>query len=110
MNPLNKLTQSFENGIIPETTYELILKRFSLVIEGIKRIEKASSINYPVAYVDPSIIVSGTSNSLDIGILYARTIPLIVNDSIHVVIQISAPLIAYGLKGTIHAKIGRAHV
>jgi hypothetical protein len=103
MNPLNKLTQSFENGIIPETTYELILKRFSLVTDGIKRIEKASSINYPVAYVDPSIIVSGTSNSLDIGILYARTIPIIVNNSIQVVIQISAPLVAYGLKGTIHA-------
>ncbi len=103
MNPLNKVTQSFENGTIPKETYELILKRFPLVIDGIKRIEKASSINYPVAYVDPSIIVSGNSNSLDIGILYARTIPLIVNDSVQVVIQISAPLIAYGLKGTIHA-------
>ena len=103
MDPLVKLTKSFEDGIIPKVTYQLILKRFSLVSEGIKRIEKASSIKYPISYVDPSIIVSGNSNSLDIGILYARTIPLIVNNSIHVVIQISAPLIAYGLKGTIHA-------
>ena len=103
MNPLIKLTQAYENGAIPKETYELILKRFSLVSDGIKRIEKASSINYPVAYVEPSIIVSGNSNSLDIGILYARTIPLIINDSIQVVIQISAPLVAYGLKGTIHA-------
>ena len=31
---------------------------------------------------------------------------LIVHDSIHVVIQISAPLVAYGLKGTIHAILG----
>ena len=103
MNPLNKLTRSFENGTIPEATYNLILKRFSLVTDGIKRIENASSINYPIAYIDPSLIISGNSNSLDIGILYARTIPLILNDSIHVVIQISAPLIAYGLKGTVHA-------
>ena len=103
MNPLNKLSQAFENGIIPKNTYELILKRFPLVTDGIKRIEKASSIKYPIAYVDPSIIISGNSSSLDIGILYARTIPLVVNDSIHVVIQISAPLVAYGLKGTIHA-------
>ena len=103
MNPLHKLSQSFENGIIPRNIYELILKRFPLVTDGIKRIEKASSIKYPIVYVDPSIIISGNSNSLDIGILYARTIPLIVNDSIQVVIQISAPLIAYGLKGTIHA-------
>ena len=54
-------------------------------------------------YVDPSILVTGNTNSLDVGILYARTIPLVTNNSIHVVIQISAPLFAYGLKGTIHA-------
>ena len=103
MNPLEKVSQSFENGIIPKTAYELIQKRFSLVSDGIMRIEKASSIKYPIVYVEPSIIISGTTNSLDIGILYARTIPLITNDSIHVVIQVSAPLVAYGLKGTIHA-------
>jgi len=103
MNPLQKVSQYFENGIIPEDTYQLIQKRFHLVSDGIQRIEKASSINYPIAYVDPSIIITGNTNSLDIGILYARTLPLIVKDSIHVVIQISAPLVAYGLKGTIHA-------
>ncbi len=103
MNPLQKLSQSFENGVIPESTYELIQKRFHLVSDGIMRIEKASSIKYPTMYVEPSILISGSTNSLDVGILYARTIPLIVHDSIHVVIQISAPLVAYGLKGTIHA-------
>jgi hypothetical protein len=103
MNSLQKLNQSFENGTIPKSTFDLIQKRFSLLSNGITRIEKASSIKYPIVYVEPSITVSGTTNSLDIGILYARTIPLIVNDLIHVVIQISAPLVAYGLKGTIHA-------
>ncbi|MBC8251094.1 MAG: hypothetical protein H8E89_05860 [Candidatus Nitrosopelagicus sp.] len=103
MNPLQKLLESFENGMISESTFLLIQKRFSLVSDGILRIEKASSIAYPIVYVEPSIVVTGNSNSLDIGILYARTIPLIANDSIHVVIQISAPLVAYGLKGTIHA-------
>ena len=103
MNPLKKLSQSLENGVIPESTYELIQKRFHLVSDGIMRIEKASSIKYPTMYVEPSILISGSTNSLDVGILYARTIPLIVHDSIHVVIQISAPLVAYGLKGTIHA-------
>jgi len=37
------------------------------------------------------------------GILFARTIPIITKNTLHVVIQISAPLVAYGLKGTIHA-------
>ena len=103
MNQLQKVTQSFENGILPKSIYELIQKRFQLVIDGIDRIEKASSVKFPIYYVDPSIIVTGNTNSLDVGILYARTIPLIVNDNVQVVIQVSAPLVAYGLKGTIHA-------
>ena len=103
MNQLQKVIQSFENGILPQSIYELIQKRFQLVIDGIDRIEKASSIKFPIYYVDPSIIVTGNTNSLDVGILYARTIPLIVNDNVQVVIQVSAPLVAYGLKGTIHA-------
>ena len=103
MNQLQKVIQSFENGILPQSIYELIQKRFQLVIDGIDRIEKASSIKFPIYYVDPSIIVTGNTNSLDVVILYARTIPLIVNDNVQVVIQVSAPLVAYGLKGTIHA-------
>ncbi len=103
MNQLQKVIQSFENGILPQSIYELIQKRFQLVIDGIDRIEKASSVKFPIYYVDPSIIVTGNTNSLDVGILYARTIPLIVNDNVQVVIQVSAPLVAYGLKGTIHA-------
>ena len=103
MNQLQKVIQSFENGILPQSIYELIQKRFQLVIDGIDRIEKASSIKFPIYYVDPSIIITGNTNSLDVGILYARTIPLIVNDNVQVVIQVSAPLVAYGLKGTIHA-------
>ena len=103
MNQLQKVTQSFENGILPQSIHELIQKRFQLVIDGIDRIEKSSSIKFPIYYVDPSIIVTRNTNSLDVGILYARTIPLIVNDNVQVVIQVSAPLVAYGLKGTIHA-------
>ena len=73
-----------------------------MAVSGINRIENASGINYPIAYVDPSIVLSSTS-SYDYGILFARTIPLIFENQLQVVIQISSPLIAYGLKGTIHA-------
>jgi len=52
--------------------------------------------------VEPSLVIS-SSNSYDYGILFARTIPLVLENQLQVVIQISAPLVAYGLKGTIHA-------
>ena len=102
MNPLIKIKEAHQNGILPDKVFELILERFPIVVSGIDRIEKASGINYPVAYVDPSIVLS-SSSSYDYGILFARTIPLIFENQLQVVIQISAPLVAYGLKGTIHA-------
>ena len=91
-------------GLIPDDVYDLVVKRFPIAVEGINRIEKASGIRYPTAYVDPAIVISlPNPNSYEFGILFARTIPVFFDDKFHVVIQISAPLIAYGLKGTIHA-------
>ena len=103
MDPLKRIQDAKNDSILPPNIIDLIEKRFPLVISGIKRIEVASQINYPIAYVDPSIIITDNYNSTDVGILFARTIPVTLKDSVEVVIQISAPLIAYGLKGTIHA-------
>ena len=91
-------------GLIPNYIYDLVVKRFPITVDGINRIEKASGIRYPTAYVEPSIVISSPNpNSYEFGILFARTIPIFFDDKFHVVIQISAPLVAYGLKGTIHA-------
>ena len=82
MDPLQKITESFEKGLVPKPTYDLIVKRFQIVLDGITRIEKASSIKFPTAYVDPSILVTENTNSFDVGVLYARTIPLVIDKSV----------------------------
>jgi len=102
LDPLIKVKEAHLKGILPDDVFDLVMKRFPLVVSGIDRIESASGINYPIAYVEPSIVIS-SSSSYDYGILFARTIPLIFENQLQVVIQISAPLVAYGLKGTIHA-------
>lgn len=102
MDPLIKVKEAHLKGILPDDVFDLVMKRFPLVVSGIDRIESASGINYPIAYVDPSLVIS-SSSSYDYGILFARTIPLIFENQLQVVIQISAPLVVYGLKGTIHA-------
>jgi hypothetical protein len=105
MNPLFRVDQAYQNGAIPQKTYDLIKDRFHIVTQGISRIQNASGIAYPISYVEPSIVVSSSDpNSYQFGILYARTIPLILDEKkLQVVIQVCAPLVAYGLKGTIHA-------
>ncbi len=104
MNPLIQVKSAFEQNILPQKIFEQISSRFNLVIDGINRIESSSGVQFPTAYVDPSIVVTNSGgNSFDYGILFARTLPVQLDDSFRVVIQISAPLVAYGLKGTIHA-------
>jgi len=104
LDPLITVKAAFQKGSINKKLFELITKRFQIVTQGIDRIEKASGINFPIAYVEPSIIISPSStNPNEYGILFARTIPLVFDDKLQVVIQISAPLVAYGLKGSIHA-------
>jgi len=103
LDPLIRLKEAHQLGLISNDVFNLILKRFPLAVEGINRIEKASGIRYPVAYVEPSLVVTSSPNAYDFGILFARTIPITFEGTFQVVIQITAPLIAFGLKGTIHA-------
>ena len=75
MDPLVRFKDAHSKGIITDAVFDLTIKRFPLVIEGINRIEKASGIQYPVAYVEPSLVLSASdSNSYEYGILFARTI------------------------------------
>ena len=104
MDPLFRVREASENGLIPMGMAERIRERFPIVIDGIDRIERASGLNYPVAYVEPSAVVSvSDQNSFQYGIMFARTIPLEMEGRLQIVVQISAPLVAYGLRGTVHA-------
>ena len=90
MNPLVKVNDAFQNHLLPEKEYALIVKRFPITLSGINRLEKASGVNFPVAYVEPSVILtSSNTSSFEYGILFARTIPIIVKNTFQVVIQIS---------------------
>ena len=103
MNPLLKVQEAHKNGLLPDKIYHTITERFPVVVSGINRIEKASGINFPIAYVEPSVVLSQSHGFTDLGILFARTTPVVISEKLEIIIQITAPLVAFGLKGTIHA-------
>jgi len=103
LDPLLKVHQSHKNGLLPDKIYHIITERFPVILSGINRIEKASGINFPIAYVEPSVVLSHSHSSTDLGILFARTTPVVTAEKLEIIIQITAPLVAFGLKGTIHA-------
>ncbi len=104
-DPLYKIHAAYIAGQVPQKIYELVIERFPLVTEGIKRVEAASGLKYPYYYVEPSLVVSTSAVEFtQMGILFARTIPVVGDGNrLRVVVQVTAPLVAYGLKGTIHA-------
>jgi hypothetical protein len=99
-----KVREAYEKGLLPPDIFETVTERFELITSGIQRIEKAAGTPYPISYVEPSaILTSSDTVSFQYGILFARTLPVFFEEKFQVVIQISAPLVAFGLKGTIHA-------
>jgi len=105
MDPLRKVEDAKFAKLIPQGVYKKIVTRFKFVKEGVKRIEKASGIKYPEHYVEPRMILSTSPLEMgQFGVLFARTIP-VVNEynKLKIMVQLTAPLIAFGMKGTIHA-------
>jgi hypothetical protein len=104
-NPLQKVEDARDAGRLPDKLYHLIVNRFHIIRDGVKRIEKATGMDYPYYYVEPTLVISTSEVEFtQFGILFARTIPVVNQDNrLNVVVQITAPLIAYGLLGSIHA-------
>ena len=93
-----------DSGQLPTKVYRLINDRFHLVTQGISRVERATGIRYPLYYIEPNLVVSTSAiESVQFGILFARTIPIVVNNDLRIVVQVTAPLITCGYLGSIHA-------
>jgi len=90
---------------LEERTFQLITNKLSAVEKGIDRIEKLTSIDYPVFFIEPSLLIATSDIEYQqYSLVYARTIPFCTTENrIKIVIQLSAPLVMYSLKGTLHA-------
>ena len=108
LDPLYKVKLAYLDNQISNNLYNLIFKGFAIVKEGIYRIEDSTNIKFPFFYIEPNLIVSYSSFDLaEYGILFARTIPILeLENKLNIIIQIMAPLLAYGTKSSIYAILG----
>jgi len=104
-DPLVLIRKYLNEKRLDDRTYYLIIDRMNVMEEGIERIKRITSIDYPYYFIEPNLLVATSEIEYQqYSILYARTIPFCTPENkIRIVIQLSAPLIMYGLKGTIHA-------
>ena len=105
INPFTLIEKYIEEGMLENKFYNQALERIKIVEKAVDRIEKITSLNYPDYYIEPSLTLSSSDLELEqVSVLYARTVPLCTKQNqIRIMIQLSLPLVLYGLKGTIHA-------
>ena len=104
-DPLFKVKLAYDNNIINKQVYNLLSKRKTLVDEKIEKISKLTEIKYPHYFIEPNLLIATSSLEYEqFSIIYARTLPISnKNNKIEIFIQLFAPLIIYGLKGTIYS-------
>ncbi|MBI2937663.1 MAG: hypothetical protein HYY22_05600 [Thaumarchaeota archaeon] len=105
MNPHIKLDDPETTAALPKSMVKKIKSRVKYVKEGVSRVEEASGLTYPPYYVEPTLLVATSGVEVEqVGALYARVIPVVEPAAgVQIVVQLSAPLVAFGLKGTIEA-------
>lgn len=104
MDPLVRFNQPETANILPPRLKSSILKRIKYVEEGVRRVQIAANLLYPKYYVEPVLPVAETAQEFgQLGVLYARTIPIVGPTGVEIVIQLSAALVAYATKSTIQA-------
>ena len=104
IHPLALIYKSYSEGILDTKTYQQTIKRIEIVNEAVNRIEYVTTVKFPDFVIEPSLVIG--SSDMEFGqpsILYARTIPYHTEtNQVRIVIQLCAPLILYGLRGTVH--------
>ncbi|MGN6822637.1 MAG: hypothetical protein ACTHJ7_07690, partial [Candidatus Nitrosocosmicus sp.] len=58
IDPFFKVKRAFENKLINEEVFNLILKKKSLIDERMDRISKLTDIKYPKYFVEPSLLIA----------------------------------------------------
>jgi hypothetical protein len=107
IDPLFKVKLALEGKLIDDHIFNLISKRKTIVEDGINRIKKLTEIEFPQYFIEPSLLIATSPLEFEqFSIIYARTIPICSRENkIEIFIQLFAPLIIYGLRGTIHSVI-----
>ncbi len=107
IDPLFKVKLALEGKLIDDHIFNLISKKKTIVEDGINRIKKLTEIEFPQYFIEPSLLIATSPLEFEqFSIIYARTIPICNKENrIEIFIQLFAPLIIYGLRGTIHSVI-----
>ncbi len=104
MDPFVLVDQSVAQGALKPAVAKKVRSKSKNIFAAVARVEKASGLAYPPYYVEPSLPLATTSVEFgSVGALYARVIPAKFEGRLTIIVQFTAPLLIFGLKGTVEA-------
>ena len=104
MDPLILLDQAVAQEKVPRALAKKVRLRMKYLQGAVQRVEKSSGLTYPPYYIEPVLPVSKTGGEYgQMGVLFARVIPVTATGGVVILVQFTAALVAFGTKGTIEA-------
>ncbi len=104
MDPLILLDQAVAQEKVPRAMAKKVRLRMKYLQAAVQRVEKAAGLHYPPYYVEPVLPVSKTGGEYgQMGVLFARVVPVTATGSVVILVQFTAALVAFGTKGTMEA-------
>jgi hypothetical protein len=104
LDPFVLLDKAAAQGTISPALAKKIRSKTAALEGAVKRVERAADLRYPPYYVEPSLPLAATSVEYgSVGALFARVIPAVFEGRLSILVQFTAPLMLFGLKGTVEA-------
>ena len=104
MDPFVLLEKATAKGAISPALAKRVRSKSKTLEGAVQRVEKAAGLRYPPYYVEPSLPLAATTVEYgSVGALYARVIPATFEGKLSILVQFTAPLLLFGLKGTVEA-------
>ena len=104
MDPFVLVDQAVAQGALKPAVAKKVKAKSKNIVAAVARVERASGLAYPPYYVEPSLPLATTSVEFgSVGALNARVIPAKFEGRLTIIVQFTAPLLIFGLKGTVEA-------
>jgi hypothetical protein len=104
LDPFVLVDQAVAQGALKPAVAKKVKAKSKNIVAAVARVERASGLAYPPYYVEPSLPLATTSVEFgSVGALYARVIPAKFEGRLTIIVQFTAPLLIFGLKGTVEA-------
>lgn len=105
MNPMELIRKAVNEGKIPAEYESKVELGLSKITDAVNKVEKSTGAKYPLWFISPYSLLMKGGNLYSEAIVYSRFVPISDGSSLLLTVELTAPLVAFGSKGTISSAV-----